>query len=403
MSARSAFRRRVVAILFVCLAMPVVMARGSADPDVDAALKILEKVDGLTKTEYDNYKSALERYADLRQGIFGGMGRLVEANQPEVKSGWERFCDGGSSAVEALAKVVPPEKTQLKKFFDDETAMWAALKKVEMPAAEESETADHMMLETVTPALDKKMQEILDDDKKNDAEVAQNIKQRVDVAGLVVAGLRIANKLLNPNELLKAMTEEVLKNLKAYRTALTLARAVGRDKINQLKTFRQAQLLAGEIDKRVQAATEDMMRKAEATKSELHASTLDSEKAVVIHAEGWIKVMGAHFADTIELVKKFNETINGRLTGTPNSDTKAALGDYERFKNELAAWEEEARAIEEGFSLVEKQIDEFRDGDIKTSLQDALRECREIMKECASLRADIKSEMESALSDANLR
>jgi len=394
---------RILVIVFCCIAWMAGRAGASSDPDVDVAIKTVEGVDGHTKDERARYIAALEKYADNRQKLLAGLGKLVESNQPEVDGAWDQFADAGLKSLDELKSAAPAEKTRLEKFYQAETATWETLKKINLPAAEEAETKLRKTVETVTPVVAEKMKEIVEEDKKGDEEFRKRADRRKAIFDLVVAGIRVVNKAVNPNEMLKLIVEDVLKNIEAYRGGLLELRVAAREKAALLKKYLQVRAIAGEIDKAVDAATEDSMKKLAAAKSDLELDPIDDEAAVSTQAEGWAKVVEVHFNETLELVKKFNETVEGKLIGNADNDTKSLLGDYETFKAQIEIWEDEADAITEGLNELEKRIEDFVDGDLKRAMKDGLAKCKDILKECNSLRSDIKSEYESALGDAGLK
>lgn len=394
---------RILAIAFCCVALVAGGARASSDPDVDVAIKTVQGVDGHTKDERAKYIAALEKYADVRQKLLGGFGKLLEANQPEVDGPWDQLAEAGVKSLDELKAAAPVDRTRLERFYAAEAATWETLKKINLPAAEEAETKLRKTVETVTPVVAEKMREIVEEDRKGDEEFRKRTDRRKAIFELCVAGLRVLNKAFNPNADLKQLVEDVLKNLTAYRAGLLELRVATREKAALLKKYFQMRAIAAEIDKAVDAATEDSMKKLAAGKSDLQLDAIDDQAAVSTQAEGWAKVVDLHFSETIELVKKFNATVEGKLIGNTDNDTKALLGDYAVFVAQIEIWEEEAEAIEDGLEDIEEKVDDLVDGDIKKNLSDTLAKCRDVMKECNSLRSEIKSEYESALGDAGLK
>lgn len=394
----------LVAVLFAC-AVGTCAGRALAgtDPDVDDALAILKGVDGLTKEEAARYEAALAKYAEQRQKLLGGMGKLVEADQPEVDGAWDQLCDEGLRSLADLVREVPAEKTMLKKFFECEAATWEALKKVDVPAAEEAESRTRKAVETILPVVEKKLQEIKDEDRKLDEDAARKSERRKKAGELIIAALRVINKAVNPNDILKAMIEEVLVNHQLHRAALLEMREAVRAKRAMLKAYKEARQLTEGLNKALEAGNDDMLKKAASAKDGLKRGILDSSKGVAAHAALWTKLMDAHFAETIALLRKFNDANKGQLLGDASNETKDRLGDLRFFTEEFSKWEEEAKAIEEGLDALEKRIDEFRDGDLKTKMKDNLSRLREIARDCASLRSDIRREYEDALGDAGLK
>ena len=370
-----------------CLALLLsfaVDARAGADPDVDDAIAILNKVDGLTKDEHAKYVAALEKYADLRQKQLLSMGNLLEANEAEVDGKWDSLCDAGLSGLSELTKAVPEGKSQLKDFFATEAAIWEVLKKVEITTAEESETKVRKMVETVT-------------DKAADGEAPKRWQKLAEPAKQLARAL---NELANPNDLLKEVIDKMLENSQAVVAGLTEIEVWKREEIAQAKAYLQARALAAAIDKAVADANEESFKQWEKAKASM--ANVQHKKGVAAQSARWLKVTENHYTETRELHNKYVEARFG-LVGNIDNDTKARLGDQEFFKERYSTWETDYKAIEEGLNRLEKLINEYRDGDFKNQMKEKLAKCREAAKGGASMLASVKSDYESALSDAGLR
>lgn len=374
------------------------VARAGADPDVDLAIAQVSKLDRITEKEFNVYKSALDKYADRKQALLNSLGALLEADEDEVDGKWDQICDGGLSALSEVVKEAPAEKTQLKEFFETEKGVWEILKKVELPQAEEAETRVRKMVQTIHPALEKSIQEMIEEDRRADEETAKTWATVHETSRNV---LRIILQFAVDSKELGDMLDDWLKNPEGMKAAVLVAKGEAAKKNGRLKNFAARVALAFELNRKVITADEESMKAWERAKASL--ANVQHSKAVTAHAGRWTKVVEAHLLQTRDTMVKYEQVVKGKLVGSIDNDTKAQLSDVEFYKKQIEQLEADSKSIEDGLNQLERRINEYRDGEFKTKLKDVLSKCRSITKEVSDIRSTLKSEYESALGDSGLK